>query len=155
MAHQSRGIVSYVHIWWGRLLMALGVINGGLGLSLAGASTALMAAYAAVAAIVFVCYVAAKGVGFLRARRRGGKAHGIKLAEVSDRSSPRGGPPPGGPAAGYRPGGNVAYGQQHYSNEQRRQRQYEQHEAEQASRRAAPRGPYEEERARRERNRYG
>ena len=152
VAHQSRGVISYAHIWYGRLLMAVGVINGGLGLQLAAAPSAVVVAYAVIAAVVFVCYAAAKTFAFLRARKRGGaKPHGIKLAEVSDRSPPAAG-------AGYRPGGasnnNISgpYGQQQqyghnqqqqqYGYGQRSQRQYEQHEAEQAARRGGARNRY-------------
>lgn len=34
--HRARGVVSYAHIWYGRTLLLLGAINGGLGLRLVG-----------------------------------------------------------------------------------------------------------------------
>ena len=61
--NQSRGMVSHIHIWWGRLLMILGVINGGLGLQLSSASNGLVVGYAVASAVLFVVYVASKVVG--------------------------------------------------------------------------------------------
>ncbi len=65
--NQSRGLVSHLHIWYGRILMVLGVVNGGLGLQLALASNNLIIAYAVVAAAMFVLvYGGAKILGVLR-----------------------------------------------------------------------------------------
>lgn len=52
--------------------MAFGIINGGLGLQLAGASSSLIAAYAVVSAIVVLLYIAVKLFTQWRARRAGG-----------------------------------------------------------------------------------
>lgn len=54
---RRRGVVSYVHIWWGRILMVLGVVNGGLGLHLSSERNSLVVAYSVVAAVTFLCYV--------------------------------------------------------------------------------------------------
>ncbi|KAI1339115.1 iron reductase domain protein [Xylariaceae sp. FL0016] len=54
--HQTRGAVSHIHIWYGRALMLMGIINGGLGLRLAAASRTFMIAYGVVAAILLVVY---------------------------------------------------------------------------------------------------
>ena len=58
--HQGRGFVSHWHIWWGRLLMVLGVVNGGLGLHLSFASKAAIIGYSVASAVIFIAYVAAK-----------------------------------------------------------------------------------------------
>ncbi len=63
---QSRGLISYVHIWWGRILMVLGVVNGGLGLQLAQESNGPIIAYSVVAAVVFLAYAGYKSLAFLR-----------------------------------------------------------------------------------------
>ena len=78
--NQARGPVSHVHIAYGRILMVLGVINGGLGLKLSSASDSLVVAYAVVSAIVAVLYVALKGFTSFRKRRnaRGGSGRGAK-----------------------------------------------------------------------------
>ncbi|KAK3987735.1 hypothetical protein QBC44DRAFT_245152 [Cladorrhinum sp. PSN332] len=58
---QGRSAVSYVHIWLGRALMILGVVNGGLGLRLSQERDSLVIAYGVVAGIIFLCYFLAKG----------------------------------------------------------------------------------------------
>jgi hypothetical protein len=58
--NRSRGPISYIHIFYGRIVMLLGVINGGLGLRLASESNNLVIAYAVVAAIIGVVYIAVK-----------------------------------------------------------------------------------------------
>lgn len=61
--NQGRGFVSHFHIWWGRLLMVLGIINGGLGLQLALASKSVIIGYSVASAVLFLAYVAAKVIG--------------------------------------------------------------------------------------------
>ncbi|KAK4170309.1 hypothetical protein QBC43DRAFT_3713 [Cladorrhinum sp. PSN259] len=58
---QGRSAVSYVHLWLGRTLMILGVVNGGLGLKLSDERDSLVIAYSVVAGIIFLCYILAKG----------------------------------------------------------------------------------------------
>ncbi|KAK0114846.1 hypothetical protein ONS96_013328 [Cadophora gregata f. sp. sojae] len=55
----SRAPVSHLHIWYGRILMLLAVINGGLGLKLADNTKGGKIAYAVVAAVVGVLYTGA------------------------------------------------------------------------------------------------
>ncbi|KAH7336704.1 hypothetical protein BKA65DRAFT_459591 [Rhexocercosporidium sp. MPI-PUGE-AT-0058] len=54
----SRGIFSHIHIWYGRILMALAVINGGLGLKLAKNTKNGEIVYGVVAGVVGVVYIA-------------------------------------------------------------------------------------------------
>lgn len=63
---QARGLVSYVHIWYGRVLIVLGVINGGLGLQLARESDGYIIAYGTVSGVVFFCYIGFKLCMFFR-----------------------------------------------------------------------------------------
>lgn len=77
MKHQKRGLVSYGHIWYGRILIVLGIINGGLGLQLAGAGRSLVIAYSVVAAVVFVAYVVGAVYGETK-RKRNGSLEGYK-----------------------------------------------------------------------------
>lgn len=51
-----RGALSHVHVWYGRALMILGIINGGLGLQLASAGMPLRMAYIVLSAIIGVPY---------------------------------------------------------------------------------------------------
>jgi hypothetical protein len=60
LKHGQRGLVSHAHIWYGRALMLLGVINGGLGLQLADERNSLIIAYSVVAGVMFLLYVITK-----------------------------------------------------------------------------------------------
>lgn len=71
--HQSRGPFSLAHIWWGRLMIILGIINGGLGLQLADASNSLIIAYSIVSAVIFLGYAI---VGTLVSIRKKTRANG-------------------------------------------------------------------------------
>jgi len=53
----DRSAYGYAHIWYGRVLMILAVVNGGLGLQLADNSTGGTIAYGVVAGIVGVVYI--------------------------------------------------------------------------------------------------
>lgn len=66
--HQSRGPVSHGHVWYGRALVLLGLVNVGLGLQLTGASTTLMGLYAILAAVVGAFYVSIKIFKFMMKR---------------------------------------------------------------------------------------
>ncbi|KAI1855488.1 hypothetical protein JX266_000353 [Neoarthrinium moseri] len=77
--HQKRSVVSYAHIAYGRSLMLLGVINGGLGLQLAGAPGRLVVAYAVVSAVIGVLYAAIKLTTSFRKRRGAGANGGSKI----------------------------------------------------------------------------
>ncbi|KAK6205949.1 hypothetical protein LQW54_008011 [Pestalotiopsis sp. IQ-011] len=63
-----RTAFSYAHIWVGRIAVTLGIINGGLGLQLARASRSAVIAYAVIAALVWLAWVAAAVVGETRRR---------------------------------------------------------------------------------------
>ena len=56
---QKRTVISQVHIWEGRLTIVLGMINGGLGIQLAGiVKRRYIIAYGVVAGLMFLIYVA-------------------------------------------------------------------------------------------------
>lgn len=63
--HARRVVWSYGHIWLGRILITLGIVNGGLGLQLAqqtrifAPSTGAIIGYSVVAAVMWLLYVAA------------------------------------------------------------------------------------------------
>ncbi|KAK2610787.1 hypothetical protein N8I77_004188 [Diaporthe amygdali] len=87
----SRGIFSYAHIWWGRLWLVLGVINGGLGLQLTDASNSLIIAYSVIAVIMYLVYAVVKTLVSFRSRSRrsngsieGRKASGAGYVEHGD-----------------------------------------------------------------------
>ncbi|KAJ5109667.1 hypothetical protein N7532_002312 [Penicillium argentinense] len=75
----EKGVFAYAHRWLGRILLALGVINGGLGFRLAGvgskdAPTGAVVAYSVVVGVVAVVYLAyivfvsGKGTRIIRRR---------------------------------------------------------------------------------------
>lgn len=72
--HQRRGVISHVHIWYGRLLIILGIINGGLGLQMAGSPTRFVVAYCVVAALMTVMYLCSVTFGIFRKRRSNNKS---------------------------------------------------------------------------------
>lgn len=72
--YNGRTFWSYIHIWLGRIIITLGIINGGLGFMLANTlgngSHSGMIAYAVIAAIVWLIYVLATVLGEGRRRMR-------------------------------------------------------------------------------------
>jgi hypothetical protein len=68
--HGQRTIVSYGHIWMGRILITLGMINGGLGLRLAdNASRGECIAYGVVAGIIWLLWMIVAAFGEIRRSR--------------------------------------------------------------------------------------
>jgi hypothetical protein len=63
VSHHKRGVVSHVHIWFGRALIIIGIVNGGLGLQLANSSNAYIIAYSVIAGIAAILYLAAAFIG--------------------------------------------------------------------------------------------
>lgn len=64
--------MSYGHLWWGRSLMVLGVINGGLGMQLSHSANSYVVAYSVVAVVMYVLYAGVKTVSFIRRRNQNG-----------------------------------------------------------------------------------
>lgn len=74
------------HVWLGRSLLTLGVINGGLGIQLSENTRGSMVAYGVVAAVVFLLYVAVVVFSDKRSRETGGsskKIDGLNQSAVS------------------------------------------------------------------------
>ncbi|KAF5241342.1 hypothetical protein FAUST_4024 [Fusarium austroamericanum] len=63
LSHGKRGIISHIHIWFGRALMIIGIVNGGLGLKLASSSRAFIIAYSVIAGLAAILYLGAAIVG--------------------------------------------------------------------------------------------
>jgi hypothetical protein len=93
--YSRRTVWSYGHLWLGRVLITLGMINGGLGMLLASEAPAFMAfrpsrgeiiAYGVVAGIMWLLWVAAAVVGECRRARAPPAAK--KGAEAEDGSPP-------------------------------------------------------------------
>ncbi|KAH7081047.1 hypothetical protein FB567DRAFT_532356 [Paraphoma chrysanthemicola] len=101
--HSRRTIWSYGHLWLGRVVITLGMINGGLGLLLASDAPTFTAfrpsrgqiiAYGVVAGVMWLLWVAAAVIGERRRSRAPVAAATAKEVEVDDGTSDTGTPPP-------------------------------------------------------------
>jgi hypothetical protein len=93
--YSRRTVWSYGHLWLGRIVITLGMINGGLGMLLASDAPAFLSfrptqgqiiAYGVIAGIMWLAWVAAAVVGERRRRKTTPKA--AKEAETEDGSPP-------------------------------------------------------------------
>jgi hypothetical protein len=62
-------VATYPHIWWGRAVVTLGIINGGFGLKLSGNTTKGEVAYAIVASVMWVLWMVVIVFSFAKGRR--------------------------------------------------------------------------------------
>ncbi|CAG8979045.1 hypothetical protein HYALB_00013209 [Hymenoscyphus albidus] len=68
-----------VHVWWGRIIVSLGIINGGLGLALGGQQSAYKIGYAVVAAVFWFLWMGSALFAWWRkGRRQDASVHGSK-----------------------------------------------------------------------------
>ncbi|KAK2612407.1 hypothetical protein QQS21_001511 [Conoideocrella luteorostrata] len=81
---QSRGVVSHIHIWYGRMLMILGIVNGGLGLHYANESANFIIAYAVVAGVVAILYASSITLGVSKRRKARSTEKHIDSPSVSE-----------------------------------------------------------------------
>jgi hypothetical protein len=93
----GRTAVSHGHIWLGRILITLGIINGGLGFKLANNSKYGPIIYVIVAVIFYIAYIVAIVLG---ERKR---AKQLSMPPKYE-ESPRGSAAPGSPRMYYGPG---------------------------------------------------
>lgn len=83
---QKRTIWSTAHVWFGRIVITLGIINGGLGLDFSGNTTEVEIAYGVVAGVVWFAWV---GVMIWAALyKRGGTETGSGKGSSIARGSP-------------------------------------------------------------------
>ncbi|KAH6698973.1 hypothetical protein BKA61DRAFT_530202 [Leptodontidium sp. MPI-SDFR-AT-0119] len=61
---------TYPHIWWGRAVITLGIINGGLGLRLSANTKTGEIAYGVVAGIMWFTWMAVIALAFMRSRNK-------------------------------------------------------------------------------------
>lgn len=67
--YQRRQVWSYFHIWLGRILITLGIINGGLGLRLANNTKTGEIAYGVVAGIIWLVWMVAAVYGEIKRKK--------------------------------------------------------------------------------------
>jgi len=74
--HARRFVWSYFHIWLGRILITLGIINGGLGLRLANNTKKGEIAYGVIAGFMWLVWMAAAVYGEVKRARSPKKTTG-------------------------------------------------------------------------------
>lgn len=84
--YQRRTLWSTTHVWWGRTILTLGIINGGLGLMLSGNTVKGEIAYGVVAGVMWLIWMAVAVWGHLRSRGSLGET-GEKALRHSDATS--------------------------------------------------------------------
>lgn len=85
---QGRTISSYTHIWLGRVLITLGMINGGLGLRLGyGVTTKDEIIYGVVAGVMWVAYVIVSVHGEVSGRREKKRLEALALTKEGSHDS--------------------------------------------------------------------
>jgi hypothetical protein len=79
---------THPHVWWGRAVITLGIINGGLGLQLSENTKNGEIAYAVVAAFMWLLWMAAILMAFLRIRNKKGEngERGLKNSDTEGMS---------------------------------------------------------------------
>ena len=76
----KRTIWSVTHVWWGRIIVTLGIINGGLGLQLSGNTTKGEIAYGVIAGVVWLVWLAVVVMSHLKTRGTRGET-GEKISK--------------------------------------------------------------------------
>ncbi|KAF7921205.1 uncharacterized protein EAE98_008631 [Botrytis deweyae] len=94
MLYKRRGgsnVATYPHVWWGRAVITLGIINGGLGLRLADNSKKGEIAYGVIAGFMWVLWVAVILFATVKIReRRGSGMGGSGTSVIREKSSTEG-----------------------------------------------------------------
>lgn len=77
--HSGTNAATYPHVWWGRAIITLGIINGGFGLQLTGEPNGVYIGYGVGAGIVWLLWMSVILMAFLKARGRGAGETGSKV----------------------------------------------------------------------------
>lgn len=80
-----RQIWSHLHLWNGRILIPVGIINGGLGLRIAGASRQVKTAYAAVAGVLGGVWILVAVFSEVRRRRAAKQEAALQASRQENR----------------------------------------------------------------------
>lgn len=81
--YQRSTLWSTTHVWWGRIILTLGIINGGLGLMLSGNTVKGEIAYGVVAGVMWLIWMVVAVWGHLKSRGTSGET-GEKAMGHSD-----------------------------------------------------------------------
>lgn len=74
-----RNVATQPHIWWGRVIVTLGIINGGLGLQLTRQEREKVIAYAVAAGVLWTLWVVVVVLALFKRRRGERDEKGVKL----------------------------------------------------------------------------
>lgn len=86
--HGRRNVATYPHVWWGRAVISLGIINGGLGLKLADNSRGGEIAYGVVAGFMWILWMGVILLATVKSRRqRGGSMNEYGNSVIRENSS--------------------------------------------------------------------
>jgi len=85
---RRRQIWSHLHLWNGRVMVPLGIVNGGLGLHIAGATKGIKAAYGAVAGVLGGLWILVAIFSEVK-RRRAAKQTVVNLSRRETRTDER------------------------------------------------------------------
>lgn len=90
----GRTVWATLHVWWGRVIVTLGIINGGLGLMLSENTTKGEIAYGIIAGVIWLLWVAVSIFASVKTRggevgETGEKIHRKGKVPVSDYSPER------------------------------------------------------------------
>ena len=77
----KRTIWGISHVWWGRIIVTLGIINGGLGLQLSGNTTKGEIAYGVIAGVIWLVWIAVALMSHLSTRGPSGET-GEKIGKT-------------------------------------------------------------------------
>lgn len=86
--YHRRTIWAITHVWWGRIILTLGIINGGLGLMLSGNTVKGEIAYGVIAGVMWLIWMAVAVWGHLRSRGTSGETGENALGHSDAGSSP-------------------------------------------------------------------
>lgn len=86
--YHRRTIWAVTHVWWGRLIVTVGIINGGLGLMLSGNTIKGEIAYGVIAGVVWLIWMAVAVWGQLRSKGTPGETGEKAWAKSDAGSSP-------------------------------------------------------------------
>ena len=70
--NHSRGVISHLHIWWGRFWLVVGTINGGRGIAMTQNRDGLAIPYGVLAAVFYLSWLAFKLFKHFSAKRGNG-----------------------------------------------------------------------------------
>lgn len=89
--YQTISLYTHVHVWFGRVVVTVGFIDGLLGLTLAGQSTGTIVVYCVVAGGIWILWIVVVVYAAKRQRRAKVQRSNIRMAALVDEQDGRDG----------------------------------------------------------------